>query len=423
MRYVGRRLWAGLMLVLLHGLLTASAAARELVVTLWDGITADDREGINAIITEFNQAYAGRIRVQRVLMPWGEFYQKLRVAVAGNAAPDLVILHRDRLPEQVLIGVLRPIDHLFQAFNFKDSDWLPGMADGGKYGGKRYGIPLDVHPLLLYYNQDYVAQAGLPGPPRTPTEFVEYAKKLTVRHAPEPAKTRWGARFVNWGPQFMTILWQMGGQLFGGPNGDQVLVAEDPGRRALEFVHAMVYELQVAPRPGLPDNMFEGHVAMNVDGIWWLRGAQRMRETSNLNLQVAPADRLFGEIPTVWAGSHMFAFPRTDAVDADKERATMTFVDFFGRRSVTWASYGQLPARRAAVDSPEFRQLKDHLIIAQQQFRWFPPYPWGTGGGRVEQYLLGPVIEGRASVAVALAQGKQQLEQYVAEMKKQFALP
>lgn len=395
-----RRVALALLLCLV---LTAPVFGQEIVLEMWDGITATDREGIDALVARFNEEYAGRIRVNRTPTDWGDLYPKVAVSVAGGVAPDIWIMHRENVATQVINGILMPIDQYFEAAGLDDEDFLPGLAEGGMYEGRRYGIPLDVHPLLLYYNENHLLEAGLPGPPTDAAEHFDYARKLTRRQS--DSQIRYGTRVEPWGWLSYTVLRQFGAATYGGEGYRDVVIDSDEALEALQYMYDLVFTYGVSG----PSWILDGNVSMQASGIWWLGEVQRLRAEGVLNVQVAPADRIFGSAqPAVFAGSHMFTFPRQVNPDPQKLMAAMEFVKWMGEHSVEWASYGQLPARRSAATSPEFQRMEDHMKIAVQAFDFPPPVPWGQAHWVIEQ-MVDAVLSGTTAPKIALEQAAHTL--------------
>jgi multiple sugar transport system substrate-binding protein len=81
--------------------------------------------------------------------------------------PDVATIHLSRLPNLAGGGVLRPITATeLGAAGLAGGDFLPRQWARAQYGSAKegsltYAIPLDIHPLVLYYNKDLVGQAGL----------------------------------------------------------------------------------------------------------------------------------------------------------------------------------------------------------------------------------------------------------------------
>ena len=140
------------------------------------------------------------------------------------------------------------------------------------------------------------------------------------------------------------------------------------------------------PPPEIWPDPYRLEVALFVDGIWWFNGIQDSGDIADFHVE--PADTIYGDAEqAVWAGSHQFVFFRQHVEDAERINAAMTFVDWMSRHSATWATYGQLPVRLDAVNSDEFRTLEDHQKIMFQRFVFTPLVPWGTGSGRIEDFM------------------------------------
>lgn len=412
-----RSVWIvfGAVLTLLCASMSASA---QIKLTLWHGITADDRQGIEDLVNRFNQEYAGQIQVEHTPILWDDYYAKTQVAVAAGTPPDIGIQHRDRLPERAQLGILRPIDDLWEKWGYRDDMFLPGVADETLWEGRRYAVPLDVHPLLLYYNRSQLLEAGLNGPPTTPEEFIDQARKLTRREGDRV--TRWGTRFGMWGPQFYTLLRQRGGDYFGGDDYREVIVDNEAGIEAMQYIYDLMFTLQVAPPPEIWPDPYALEVSLFVDGIWWLSGIQANRDSADFH--VAPADTIYGNVErAVWAGSHQFVVFKQPTEDPERINAVMTFIDWMSRHSATWASYGQLPVRIDAVESDEFRALEDHQKFMFQRFVFTPMVPWGTGMGRIEDFMwraFDPRHPEFTDIRNALIYGKGQLQNLIEEMSR-----
>ncbi len=56
-----------------------------------------------------------------------------------------------------------PVDDVASALGLQESDFAPSVWPPGIYNGKRYGIPLDVHCLAMYYNKDHFSQPCVSG--------------------------------------------------------------------------------------------------------------------------------------------------------------------------------------------------------------------------------------------------------------------
>lgn len=81
-------------------------------------------------------------------------------------------------------NLFEPLDEYLKADPIEDfGDFFPGMVEAMKFGGKLYAVPFRHATSGLHYNEEFLKERGLQGPPRTIEDFAEYAKKLTYTRA------------------------------------------------------------------------------------------------------------------------------------------------------------------------------------------------------------------------------------------------
>jgi N,N'-diacetylchitobiose transport system substrate-binding protein len=76
-------------------------------------------------------------------------------------------------------GAFAPLDK--SQFD-NSSNWLPGLAASGKFGGKTYGVPYYAGSRVVTYRKDLFKQAGITKLPATTAEYVADAKKLLAKN-------------------------------------------------------------------------------------------------------------------------------------------------------------------------------------------------------------------------------------------------
>ena len=111
---------------------------------------------------------------------WEDYYAKLPGAVSTRQRPG----HRGHAhgPARHLRRPRR--DHRAAGrrgqtrSSSTEADFAPTVWQGGLYKDKRYGIPLDMHPLGFYYNKTVMQKAGL-DPNKPPTTKDDYVAALT----------------------------------------------------------------------------------------------------------------------------------------------------------------------------------------------------------------------------------------------------
>lgn len=367
--------------------LSGLASAKEIKLEFWHGITASDYEGIKDMVQQFNEEYAGEIYVEEIQMDWHQLYDKSQIAVASGVAADVALIHKDRISERSELGLLRPLDDLWEEAGWDEDSFLPGVADGAKWKGIYYGVPLDIYVHALFYNADHLAEAGITGPPTNPEEYKAQAKKLT-KIDNEGKTERWGTHMPHSLAYFYNTLWQHGGRIYA--DDDRTVTLNTPEvRSAMQFVSDMVFVDQVSPVFYNPPSMWAGQVSLNVSGIWDLKRVQQLREEGSLNLQVAPMDSLYGtEQRGVRVGSHEMVIFNQLREDPERIEAAKTFIKFVsGTQRISWMKNGHLPVTYEAIASPAFASLPDHQKLFNQIYVFVPSPPWGVGEDIMREVL------------------------------------
>jgi multiple sugar transport system substrate-binding protein len=370
---------------------TSTEPAKEITLEFWNGFTGPDGADMKKIVDRFNKENAGKINIKTQTMPWGTFYDKIRTVVSQGKAPDVAIMHLDQIPGMASKNVLTELDSLAADLDMKEADFIPRVWQAGIYEGKRYAIPLDVHPLALYYNVDMLKDAGYNAPPTTYEELVAMSKAMTKGDQYGIAiPSLWPSQLI-----YFSSLYQHGGESVSA-DGLTPLYNSDQGVEALKKMVDLVFTHNVSPKDIQQDGevtLFrQGKVAFHLNGIWMING---FKEQAGLNFATAPIP-VFGNQKATWAGSHNFVIPKQKNEDPAKIQAAMTFVKYVTDNSLDWAKAGQIPAKNSVRDSAEFKALEHQANIAKQvDYLVFPPASptyvdaWVPGEQAVTKAVLG----------------------------------
>src|SRR5438105_1369669 len=119
---------------------------------MWTLLSGGDGARMQALVSDFNASQRD-VRVTSTTLRWGEpFYTKLITASVVGAGPDLATVHLSRIVNLAGGGVLRPIGAAeLAAVGLKGADYLPRQWAKSHYEGATYAVPIDMHPLVLYY--------------------------------------------------------------------------------------------------------------------------------------------------------------------------------------------------------------------------------------------------------------------------------
>jgi multiple sugar transport system substrate-binding protein len=322
----------------------------------WNGFSGPDGQTMDKIVKQFNAEHKDiQVRVQ--VIPWGTYYDKVTLALAFGGAPDVFVLHAQRVPEYASHGALARVDDLVGKFGPPPADFRARQWQAGKYQDARYALPLDCHPLGLYYNTKLFREAGIDHPPATEAEFVEDAHKLT-----EAAKGQWGFAITDFHLVGSTVLAQFGGGLLTDDLNRSNLDSK-ASKAAVNEMIGWVKDGRICPKPdpGGSWGAFQtGKVAMAMHGIWML---DSIKNQEGLEFAAAPVPQ-FGPRKAVWAGSHCLCMPAN--LPEERRLAAWQFIKYLSDHSIQWAAAGPLPVRKSILESPAFRAMPVQSEFAKQ---------------------------------------------------------
>lgn len=340
----------------------APPGTKPVVVRFWNGFSGPDGETMQAIVNRFNREQK-EVFVKMEIIPWGTYYDKVTLGLAFGGAPDLFVLHALRIPEYASHNVLSRVDADMRAAGLGPEKYFPATWKAAGYGGKQYALPLDIHPLGLYYNLDLFKEAGITKPPETYEEFIADAKKLTVmKGTGRDRYQQWGFVFANLASNSTTFLNQYGTAMLT-PDLQRSALGTPAAEAAFERMNDIVYKERVAPKPEGTDAWIgfrTGKVAMAMEGVYMKTDLDKQKD---LRYAAAPVPQ-FGPERAVWAGSHMLVMPKDEP--PRRRAAAWRFATYLSAHSADWAKGGQIPARKDIQASAAFQALPVQTQIARQ---------------------------------------------------------
>ncbi|MBM7551468.1 ABC transporter substrate-binding protein [Thalassobacillus pellis] len=386
------------------------SAGGEKEISFWAPFSGPDGPNMKKIVDKFNESQ-DEYTVNFQIKPNEDYYTTLDLALNDQKnVPDLFIVHADHLPTYADKDILKELDgitgDLVNPDNYNKNAW-----EGAKYNDKLYGIPLDVHPLIMYWNKKLFKEAGLDPeqPPTNREEFLKYAKALTNKE-----KGQYGFVVPTGGLQdfiFPTIVYQNGGQLMTDSN--EVNYNSEPVIEALKFQRDLIEKYEVAPSDvqDSPTPLFlQQKAGMILNGPWMIN---QFKE-SNIDFGSAPIPQLGTEKQAVYANSHNFAMPAS-LESEEKIKGIKEFLNYVSEHSMAWAEAGQAPASKAVYESEEFKELKHQPNVAKQfDYVQFPPKVpnWGQ--------VSKPLYEQVNLVLLGQKDAKQAMEDAAAESKQRL---
>ena len=388
-------------------------------LAFWNGFTGGDGPYMNTLVDQFNAEH-DNIQVSPNAMEWEDYYQTVPVAVRSEEGPDVGIMHVDQLGTNAARGVIIPLDEVADALGLEESDFDPTVWNAGIYDGQRYGIPLDIHPIALYYNKSLMEEAGL-DPNRPPQTRDEYESALEELRG-NGVQGSWVSPFPFTGTlQFESLLWQFGGDLYN-EGATRATFNSDAGVEALTWMVDLV-ENGYSPSDVAQDAEFiafqNGENALHWNGIWQINA---LKEVEDLDWGVAPLPQI-GSADATWANSHNFVITQQSATDENKVEASQVFINWISQQSIEWARAGQIPARNSVRESQEFEDLPEQSTIAQEvpYIHFRPPVP-GIGDIQPETYdqAVNEAVLRQSDPQTALDEAAERADQLLEENRQKY---
>jgi multiple sugar transport system substrate-binding protein len=179
-----RRLIAGAVVVVAGLSATACGgssgpAGDDKTVILWHMEQPPNRvEAFQKLIDSYNETNP-EYKVQAQVQDWNQIYTKISGAVQSKTQPDLLFTIPDFTTYVRPLGAVRPVTALVDELDKQHTFSEPAKAayrDDDQY----WAVPLYGMVQMLWYRKDLFQQAGIAQPPKTWSELLATAQKLTA---------------------------------------------------------------------------------------------------------------------------------------------------------------------------------------------------------------------------------------------------
>ncbi|MET9378068.1 extracellular solute-binding protein [Streptomyces sp. NPDC002992] len=341
---------------------TAAASGRT-HLRFWHLFGGGDGVNMQTMLSAFRAAHPD-IELEATTLQWGApYYTKLGMAGAGGRAPELAALHMARLAGFGPGRLLDPFDpDLLAEAGVHPEDFPPDLWRRGQIAGRQYAIPLDTHPMVLYYQTELCRKAGLMDGDRLKpldgverfTDALRAVKKVTG--APALVTETLGPDCITPWRLFSTFYSQTGGTVLS-PDGKRLALDDAKALRVLEFMASLVEEGLWVRRAdyGASVGIFDqGRTAFHLNGGWEVTTFR----TGGTAFSMTRVPALFGPRATAQADSHALVLPHRRDRDAATDRAACTFVAWMLKHSAEWAAGGHVPAYLPVLDDPAYLALE-----------------------------------------------------------------
>lgn len=266
-----------------------AAGSGPVKLTMLTGFTGPDRPAYDALIKDFNASHPN-IQVTMDAQPWDAIAQKLPQSWATGQGPDLATPSFDPsvVFQYVKTNSVAPLNDAIGGGDTKiNADAFPEtVTKAFTVDGKLVAVPANLATLVLYYNKDMFAKAGIANAPTTQAEFLDDARKLTLG-ADTGKPSQYGLTLADHATiQMWPILqWMNGGDLV--DDKGCATIGSPASVEALKTWSNLVTKDKISPvgQTGADaDTLFSAKkAAMEINGPWAAAGFR----TAGVNLGIA----------------------------------------------------------------------------------------------------------------------------------------
>ncbi|MFE2278517.1 extracellular solute-binding protein [Streptomyces sp. NPDC059454] len=152
--------------------------AERSTVTVWLMQHSASQEYLDRFTEEFEREHPALeldIRVQE----WTGIGEKVQKALEADEedGPDVIEVGNTQVATYAEGDGLLDLT-LESLRDWGRDDWLPGLAEPGRWGSQQYGIPWYAANRVVIYRKDLFRQAGVTAPPKTRDEWLTLTEEL-----------------------------------------------------------------------------------------------------------------------------------------------------------------------------------------------------------------------------------------------------
>jgi len=410
--------------VLSTAVFASTAQAAETVVW-WDFLGGGDGVRMKQLIGDFNKEMSGKVEIQASTLEWGvPFYTKVQTSVAVGQAPDIMTYHASRIPLAVKQGLLQEITaDDFKAMGIGKDDFAAATWDAVTNNGKQYAVPLDTHPIVMYYNKDILAKAGLLDANGKPAGLDGADNFKAALGKAKAAGAKWGIAGVTADGNFMyrtiySLMCQQGGELM--TNGK--FLQGDNGKKmskALATIADWTKSGLQSPYTDYPSTVAlftSGQSAFMINGVWEVPTMVDLEKKGKLfNWGAIELPQLFDKHCT-YADSHSFAIPANKGKDMtpEKRAAVLAVISWIDKHSLFWATAGHIPAYGPVTQMAEYKKMEPNATYSSLTANMiFDPKSPLAG-------VAGPIFNVMSTYFVPTQNGEMDPDQAVAKITEEL---
>ena len=388
------------------------AQAAPVEIDYWSVFTGADGATMQGMVDAFN-ASQDEVHVNHTPMTADDLYQKIPMTVqTGTGVPAVTIVHIERIPNFVEQEMLNSYDLDMLAENgVKQENYNAAAWARSDIDGEHYGIPLDVHSYVTYYNKDLFDKYDL-------NEFVEdgYLTFDEIKALGDKARAAgWEGDIFNLGWMRAQVLGYYA-QLNGSLTEDGVAPAIN--NADMKKVFETMKDLweggyTTVKNTDYSSKFYGGELLVWTEGIWMKAAAV----DAGINFGMLPGVCYDPANAKSWTSSHNFVQFVDENRTEEEDAAVAKFINWMGENSLTWAKdAGQCPAHLSINDVAEFKDMPQAFLADPERADELAIYSyqyWGLFDTAISR-VGWDFVDDTISIDDALAQVEQEINDAIA---------
>lgn len=316
-----------------------------------------------AVIGEFEKRHD--VRVGFELVNWSSLQTRLQNAMlAGTDVPDIVEIGEGTLGFFTR-GPLEDVGFLDLTERVQkeelDQKLVASRFSLWSARGRVFGLPHDVHPVMLAYRRDLVEELGIDvNELETWEDFARVGRRVTKDLNGDGVPDRYMMDLPNGSHGLQIMLYQRGGALF-----DESGALRLDSEVTAQTIHFYIRQLYGKDRIAFDCGWGQAYIKALTDGLalftftpdWRTRtlAEEAPHLAGKMALMPLPAWEKGGRRTSVWGGTGLVISKRTPNPDLAWELAKFLYLDRaeLGKR---FAATNIIPPLKDAWNLPEFRQ-------------------------------------------------------------------
>ena len=260
---------AVVMLICTTGIGMAEEKPSQLTALIWG--SASTKASYDAAIEKYWTPLHPDVPVEVILVPSGDYSQKLLTMIATETAPDIIWVSDSYFYFWTGNGYLMDLSELMTDEEYDYEDFIESQRTIYQIDGVPYSVPFSSPPQVILYNKTLFENAGLETPNElyekgewTADKMFEYAVALADQengvYGINFTRT---ANWTGWGTFLYPVIKAYGGD-FWSDDFSTVLINSEEAIKGLEKWGELMFTHKAHPQPGDSADFFAGKSAMYV---------------------------------------------------------------------------------------------------------------------------------------------------------------